>query len=359
MTEFRLWLPLVGAFVMTVCAVLALRPLAFAVGLLDRPGGHKTHHGVVPVVGGLGMLLGISFGLLSASLPLGTLHAYLFCVVLLAVIGMLDDRLNLSPRLRLVVEFAAVLPMFFAADIRLTSFGDLLGTGPLELRGLSLIGTAIVAMAAINCFNMLDGMDGLAGGISLVASLLMVFLSSNVGHDGNALLACVLSGAIAGFLVFNAPVRWNRKVRCFMGDAGSTLLGFSLAWLMIRASQGTARLAAPITMAWLVAVPATDLVWTVIRRLWRGKSPMHPDTGHLHHMLRDAGLGARAVFGVMIGLSLAGGLIGLKLERSGVPEWASFALLVAGGTLLVVVIRHTTFRSPLVLKRIARRSFTG
>ena len=359
MTELRLLLPSLGALVVTVCALPALRTLAYAVDLLDRPGGHKTHHGVVPVVGGLGMLLGIVFGIVSAPLPLGTLQAYLLSVVLLAAVGMLDDRLNVSPQLRLVVEFAAVLPMFFVADVRLTSFGDLLGIGPLELQNFSLVSTAIVAIAAINCFNMMDGMDGLAGGISFVASLVMVFLSSTAGHDRDALLASVLCGAIAGFLVFNVPVQWNRRIRCFMGDAGSTLLGFSMAWLMIRGSQGAARLAAPVTMVWLVVVPATDLVWTVVRRLWRGQSPVHPDTEHLHHMLLRAGLGVRAVFVVMIGLTAVGSLVGLRLDRRGVPEWASFALLLAGGALLVVASRHAAFLASWVPRRLARRHSMG
>jgi UDP-GlcNAc:undecaprenyl-phosphate/decaprenyl-phosphate GlcNAc-1-phosphate transferase len=338
--DYRVWISAAASFVITVAALLALRPLAYAVDLVDRPGGRKTHHGVVPVVGGLGMLLGLVFGVASHGATMGSLQPYLFSAVLLAVVGMLDDRFSLSPRLRLLAQFAAVMPMFFVASIRLTSFGDLLGIGSLDVRAIGLLTTAFVTIAAINAFNMLDGLDGLAGGIVLVAALMTLALPGIAAHADTVRLLVVLCGSIVGFLLFNLPVHWNRPLRCFMGDAGSTLLGFTLAWVMIEASQGTARAAAPITMVWLVAVPATDLVSTVIRRLWRRQSPLRPDNEHLHHMLLRGGLGVRAIFAVMIALAIVGGMVGLILERAHVPDWASFALLVAGGVVLTAVGRN-------------------
>jgi UDP-GlcNAc:undecaprenyl-phosphate/decaprenyl-phosphate GlcNAc-1-phosphate transferase len=347
MSDYRNWISAVGAFAITVAALLALRPIAYAVNLLDRPGGHKTHHGVVPVIGGLGMLLGLTFGLVSAGNTLGELQHFLVSAVLLAVVGMLDDRFNVAPSVRLTAQFVAVLPMFFLAGVRLESFGDLIGAGPLDVRNVSLFATAIVAIAAVNAFNMLDGLDGLAGGISLVAALLMLALPHADANVRSVALIGALCASITGFLLFNIPVRWNRGVRCFMGDAGSTLLGFTLAWLMIGASQGSDRLAAPVTMAWLVAVPATDLVWSVLRRLSRGQSPLHADNEHLHHMLLRSGLGVRAVFAVMMTLSLFCGLTGVFLERTAVPEWLSFCALLLAGASLVLAGRRADLISRL------------
>ena len=334
MSDIHVWISGVGAFAMAVAALFALRPIAYAVNLLDRPGGHKTHHGVVPIVGGLGMLVGVLFGVLSQPGPIGPLQQYLFSAGLLVVVGMLDDRFDLTAGLRLVAQFAAVLPMFFGAGVRLTSFGDLVGIGSLDVPQYSFVATVVVTMAAINAFNMLDGLDGLAGGIGLVAAGLMLAMFGGSAEPGTAHLLAALCGAIGGFLLFNMPVPWNRGVRCFMGDAGSTLLGFSLAWITIGASQGASRLAAPVTMVWLVAVPATDLVWTVIRRVARGQSPAHADNEHMHHMLLRAGLGVRTVFLALIGVGLLFAVVGVYLDRAHTPDWGSFALLLGCGSAL-------------------------
>ena len=334
MRDIHLLISGVGAFAISVAALFALRPIAYAVNLLDRPGGHKTHHGVVPIVGGLGMLFGVLFGVVSQPGALGPLQQYLFSAILLVVVGMLDDRFDLAPGLRLVAQFSAVLPMFFGAGVRLTSFGDLLGLGPLDVAPYSLVATVVVTMAAINAFNMLDGLDGLAGGIALVSAGLMLAVFGRSADPGNAYLLAALCGAIGGFLLFNMPVQWNRGVRCFMGDAGSTLLGFTLAWVTIGSSQGPLRMASPVAMVWLVAVPATDLVWTVLRRLARGQSPAHPDNEHLHHMLLRAGFGVRAVFVILIGIALLLASVGLYLDRARTPDWESFALLLVSGAAL-------------------------
>lgn len=357
MNDFRLWISAAGAFAITVAAVIGLRPIAYAVDLLDRPGGHKTHHGAVPVVGGLGMLLGLVFGLGSYSGALGSLQPYVFSCVLLAVVGLLDDRFNLAPTLRLIAQFTAVLPMFFAAAVRVTSLGNLFGAGPIDVSGASLLATAVVAMGAINAFNMLDGLDGLAGGIALVAAILMLFLPGIASLPGSVLLLVVLAACIGGFLVFNIPVQWNRGIRCFMGDGGSTVLGFSIAWLMIGACEGSARVTAPVTMVWLVAVPASDLVWTVLRRLLRGQSPIRPDNEHMHHMLLRAGLGVRAVFTVMIGAATLCGAIGLYLERTSVPETLSFILLVLACFTLVAIGRRASTLVGLLPEWILRSAF--
>jgi UDP-GlcNAc:undecaprenyl-phosphate GlcNAc-1-phosphate transferase len=355
MNDERMWVSAIGAFAVTASAILALRPVAYAVDLVDRPGGHKTHHGTVPVVGGLGMVLGLTFGLASQAGSLGDLQQFLFSAVLLVVVGMLDDRFNLMPGLRLAAQFTAVLPMFFGAGVRLESFGDLLGVGALTFPGWSFAATAIVAMAAINAFNMLDGLDGLAGGIGLVAIALLIGATSTASHPEAAFLGAVLAGCIVGFLLFNAPVPWNRGVRCFMGDAGSTLLGFSLAWLTISLSQGPARSAAPVTMVWLVAVPATDLVSTVVRRALRGHSPLHPDNEHLHHLLLQAGLGVRAVFAILVVISGLLGWAGLELERHGVPEFVSFMFLIGAGIVLVIACRSPRLVRAVVPTALHRR----
>jgi UDP-GlcNAc:undecaprenyl-phosphate GlcNAc-1-phosphate transferase len=188
---------------------------------------------------------------------------------------------------------------------------------------------------------MMDGLDGLASGIALIAILLILpLLVGAHPQQPHTLLAAVLIAGIGGFLIFNMPARWNRDIRCFMGDAGSTLLGFSVAWVLISSGQGPSSVAAPITLSWLIAVPASDLVWSVIRRLLHGQSPIKPDKLHLHHVLMRAGLPAYAVMLILTTAAAILGVIGLSLEASHVRQSTSGLLLVASCTLLVLGVNN-------------------
>ncbi len=340
MTTLHTALVAASALGVTVAAMLGLRPIAYIVDLLDRPGGHKNHHGEVPIVGGIAMLLGLVVGIASTPEAMSGLSSFLVSATLLVIVGMLDDRFGLPATTRLVAQCAVVLPMFFGAGVRLENLGDLLGFGDLHTGMASLFVTALVTVAAINSFNMLDGLDGLAGGVALVAVVSVLSLTTPVAGVATPTMAAALAGCITGFLVFNLPLRANRRMRCFMGDSGSTLLGFSLAWLCISVSQDRGAHAAPIMMVWLVAVPATDVVWTTIRRLARGRSPLKPDNEHLHHLLRRAGLGVRATFATLVMVAALFGLVGRLLNSYDVPDHWSFACLAVAGMLLVLGCRY-------------------
>ncbi len=339
MDKISLLLAAIGAFVVTIGSIFALRPLALAIGLLDHPGGHKTHSGDIPIIGGVGILLGTVFSLRANPQGFGPMSHYLFSACLITITGMIDDRFKLDHKIRLLVQFTALLPMFFAVHLQVTSFGDLLGFGPILTNHWAILATAIVVLGAINAFNMLDGLDGLAASVSLSTLFLLLFsiLQDNLPrHLTAAILIAALIGSIAGFLVFNAPIKGNRAIRCFMGDAGSTLIGFTLVWLLVNLSQGTHKVANPITMVWLTSIPVTDLVWTVTRRLAKGQSPFHPDRSHLHHILLDSGLSVAGVVCTMASVGLLLGMVGLSLEFCHTSERTSLLLwmLTAAGIVI-------------------------
>lgn len=345
-----MWLAGLLTFGLTVAAMVALRPFAFVVDLIDRPGGHKTHHGAVPVVGGLAMFLGLVFGLGAMPGGLGSFQYFLMSAAVLVVTGLLDDRFSLSPWVRLVIQVAAVMPMMFGAGIRVDDLGGVFGPGPLPLGDLAAPMTVLVAVAAINAFNMLDGLDGLAGAMALVALTVLVVTFGQHGDFGPAFVLVALCGAVLGFLLFNLPVHANRSVRCFMGDAGSTLLGFSVAWFAIEASQPPRGFLPGGTVLWIVAIPAYDLIWTLVRRVSRGQSPFRADNEHLHHSLLKAGLGVRAVFAVLVTMALVLGCIGLGGRALGVHPAAMLALWFACGAIVVLFCRHARFLADLIPK---------
>jgi UDP-GlcNAc:undecaprenyl-phosphate/decaprenyl-phosphate GlcNAc-1-phosphate transferase len=334
--QVQLMGPVAASFALSLMAMIALRPLAIAVNLIDRPGGRKSHIGEVPVVGGLGMLLGMVLGLGLLPLSNSTAGILLAAFVILVTVGLIDDRFGLSPWTRLPVQMVAAIVIMVGARAVVGTLGAPLGDSEILLEGtVSYAVTMLSIVAAINAYNMLDGMDGLAGALAMVALAALALLA----HDGNVATALAISvvimGAVAAFLLANLPINFNREVRCFMGDSGSMLLGAAVAWVCIAVSQGAAPAAKPVTMLWIVALPLYELSWTVIRRTIRGISPFKPDTGHLHHIVLQAGIPVRAAFVIFVVLAVLLASIGIALDRLGVHDSWSFAFLVGTGAVII------------------------
>ena len=327
--------PAAASFFICLLAMIALRPLAIAINLIDRPGGRKLHQGEVPVVGGMAMLLGILLGMGLLPNQDWANPTFLGACALLVTVGLIDDKYNLSPWTRLSAQITATMMLIFGAGAVINSLGSMFGE-PLTLVGpMSLLITSLSVIAAINAANMLDGMDGLAGGISLVALSALAILAHQGGNLAAVSISVVIIGSVAAFLVSNLPLDINRKVHCFMGDAGSTLLGFSVAWLGISVSQADVNTAHPVTILWIVAIPLFDLCWTVIRRSVRGVPPFRSDQEHLHHKLLQAGLSVKTTFVTLIGLAIVLATFGIMLEQWGASQVLSLALLITAGIVVV------------------------
>jgi UDP-GlcNAc:undecaprenyl-phosphate/decaprenyl-phosphate GlcNAc-1-phosphate transferase len=336
------YLAALASFLITVLAIFALRPVARRIDLVDRPGGRKTHHGEVPIIGGIGMFIGIvaGMGLLSEHVePSGPL---LSAISLMVVLGLLDDRFHLSPWARLPVQATAGAVAAFGTNTFITTLGDPFGLGEITFSGpISVMVTLFFFAAAVNAFNMLDGMDGLAGMAAAVAFIALGATASHIGLVNSPLIAKIVCAAIFGFLIFNAPLLRNNKIRCFMGDAGSTFLGLSLAWICMRVSQSAAdRSVAPMTTLWFAALPIYELVWSFVRRLVTGKSPFEADAEHFHHLMIRAGLSVRAAFMLFTLLATSFAAIGTTLERANAPDSVSLLLFVVSGAAMIRSI-HT------------------
>lgn len=347
--------PFMASFSLCLLAILALRPVAITLKLIDRPGGRKSHVGDVPVVGGLAMLLGMVLGLGILPLPHATTGSLLAACAILVTVGLIDDRFSLSPWARLPVQVVAAIVVMIGTRAAVETLGTPFGTGEIRLDGMfSYVFTVLVTVGAINAFNMLDGMDGLAGALAMVALGALAI----VANDGEMIVALsasvVLMGVVGAFLVANLPISLNRELRCFMGDSGSTLLGFCVAWLCVDVSQAPISAAQPVTILWIVALPLFDLFWTVIRRTLRGISPFKPDNGHLHHLVLRAGFSERGAFTLIVLLSIILASFGLVIDWLGVPDVGSFALLVLVGVFVVRLLYRTDFISKLAPKVVRR-----
>ena len=320
----------------------ALRPVAVVVDLVDKPGGRKTHLGDIPVVGGIAMFMGCTFGV--GLLPPNSFVSapLLSAGALVVLVGLLDDRFELSPYARLGAHLsAALLVLSTSSDLSITTLGTPFGSPIIFSTFGAAVFTCVAIVGAINAFNMLDGMDGLAGTMAFVALTALSVLATLTGEGSLAAVTMVCAGAVAAFLIFNMPAHFNRRFRCFMGDSGSTLLGFLLACMCIGISQGSGPRISPTTTLWVVAIPLYELLWTTLRRVLRGKSPFHPDRGHFHHKLLDAGFGVPGAFAVLVLVGALLAAVGISSHVLGAPDLVSFGLWLACGVGLVILMNDS------------------
>jgi UDP-GlcNAc:undecaprenyl-phosphate GlcNAc-1-phosphate transferase len=317
--------------------LLALRPFAQVVGLIDKPGGRKTHRGEVPVVGGIAMFSGLLVA--AAGTPNAGDGSYLLVVAsFMVVLGALDDRFDLPPNVRLFAHLSASVALVYSSGFVVADLGDLVGWGKLSLGPLALPFTVVSVVALINAFNMLDGLDGLAGSAGLVALCGLMIVASIGGSIATVLVAGSMLGAVAAFLLFNLPTQFNRSVRTFMGDAGSTLLGFVLAGLALTLVQPEEIDLAPMVVLWLMPIPIFELFSSTARRIMRGMSPAQADTGHFHHRLVKAGLSVRAICALYFVASALSCAFGVWAYQTGISEPKLFAgFCVAFGAWLFLI----------------------
>ena len=302
---------LLVCFAVTLLGINSLRPIAGRVGLLDFPGGRKTHFSATPLVGGLGIFAGLlftSFFLPSLLVEFGSL---LSLSALILFIGTIDDIKGLKPNVRLTGHSLVALAMAVVAENQISSFGNILYFGSVNMGILAIPVTVFATVGVINAVNMSDGVDGLSGGfmvITLSCVGIMALAGGNV-HIANfiALLIC----SLLAFLTMNFRRPWKRKALVYLGDAGSTMLGFMLAWILIQASQGLEPLFAPVYALWFLAIPLFDTVNLLLKRPLRGKSPFSPGTDHVHHALLSRGFSTGGVVSILLALSLLFALVGM------------------------------------------------
>ena len=317
----QLAIALFFAFIITLLFIFALRPVALAVGLVDTPGGRKKHRNPTPVIGGIAMYFGLVFGaMLYEMMP--SFSVLLVGGSLLIVVGVIDDGFDLPPSVRLIAQTSAALVMVYGANLNLSNIGTPLFFD-FELGAFAIPFTILVTLTVINAFNTIDGIDGLAGGVAFIALGFMAVFS--VGSDKLA-LAMLLMSVVAGFLICNIPIYTNQPVKSFMGDAGSTFLGFAVAWLGISLSQDETVPMSAVTGLWMVALPIYDVFTSMLRRIIRRKSPFKPDRDHLHHVLIGGGLSAKMTLLIILFSGIVTAFIGLIGEIFSIPDGVMFLL---------------------------------
>jgi UDP-GlcNAc:undecaprenyl-phosphate GlcNAc-1-phosphate transferase len=310
-------------FLTSLTVSLLLMPrlarIATKVGLIDHPNHErKVHKDPIPLVGGLGMVLAFAIACI-AFIPLGGMRGFFAGVVLLFIVGFLDDSKELGHRWKFVAQIIAAFMMMYQSNVYLHTFGDLLYFGDINFGIFTVPMTIFCVVGIPNAINMIDGLDGLAGGISFIAFLAFAILSFLAGYWEYFFVSVALCGATLGFLRFN----WN-PAQVFMGDAGSLFLGFSLVYLSIIVTQGENSIIRPVVPLLIIGVPITDTLTLIAKRLIVGRSPFSADTFHLHHMFIRFGLNRKQAVIAILGLCSFMSLIGILGTVFKFPEQAMF-----------------------------------
>ena len=267
----------------------------------------------------------------------------------LVFIGVIDDRTPLPAGVRMGAQMLVVLLVFFGADVRIETLGNIFGFGAFGLGVLSLPITALIAISVINAFNLVDGADGLAGTMAILALGPAAALAGYGSFPGQV---AILGIAVTlGFLCFNFPTTHNRRIRTFMGDAGSTFVGFLAVVCITLVSQGSEPVISPAVGLWFAALPIYDLFTCFVRRIRKGRSPFQPGRDHFHHILARGGFSVRASLGILTLLQVSYMGLGLVGHFSGVPEYVVFAMWAAVGLSQWMLIRKVA-----KLARFKRRS---
>ncbi|QTN38510.1 undecaprenyl/decaprenyl-phosphate alpha-N-acetylglucosaminyl 1-phosphate transferase [Cryomorphaceae bacterium] len=262
--------------------------------LMDVPGERSSHSNKVPTLGGVGIFFGLSIALCIFASFQGSneLFVMLGALIILFFTGIKDDILVLAPITKFTTQIICAVVLTVLCDVRIEKFQGLLGIHELPYL-VSVAFTVFVSVLIINAFNLIDGIDGLAGGIALIGT---VFFGTYFYLDGDTdyvLLSSALIGSLLSFLWFN----FSRRQKIFMGDTGSMIVGYLLAFLAVKfiqlnqssESQIIVR-NAPVIAISVLFFPLMDTLRVFIVRILNKKSPFEADKNHIHHRLLSLGL---------------------------------------------------------------------
>ena len=337
MTEVVLY---VVGFIISLCLALALTPFvikfAYKVGAIDKPNHRKVHTRIMPRLGGLGIyaaFMGAYFAI-KPFIPDGLLRSYDTNLInallvggsIIVLIGALDDRFELSAKVKLLGQIfaACVVVLGFGVKIDLLNipFGEAMQ--PIA-SWISIPLTILWIVGVTNAINLIDGLDGLAAGVSGIAIGTIMVMAAIMGFAPVVLLSALLLGGIVGFLAFNF-----HPAKIFMGDTGSLFLGFGLATLsMLGFKQVT--IVSFVTPLLIIGVPLSDTFFAIVRR-WVNKKPIFaPDKGHLHHCLRELGYSHRKTVLIIYAIASFFGVCAIlqsTIVQSTAANWITFAVIL-------------------------------
>ena len=281
----------ITAFVITYVAIPKVMFFAEKLRLFDEAGIRASHKGSVPIFGGIAIFSGIIFSLLFWA-DIENIQFILVSILIVFFVGVIDDLLVLSPTKKIVGQIISVLILVFLQELQIDNMHGVLGIYELP-DWVSVFFTIFVVIVITNGFNLIDGVDGLAGGVGVIASFSFGIIALFMKQTEMAIIAFTLMGALLGFLKYNF-----HPAKIFMGDTGSLVVGIILSVLAINSIRyglvtDTIKLPnkGPLLAIVILAIPLFDSLRVFVARIIKGRHPLSPGRGHIHHALLNLGFG--------------------------------------------------------------------
>jgi len=312
--------------------------IAHRVGLLDKPDHRKKHQSPTPLVGGICIYLALVLSIFFVT-DNGISTSLLGWLGVVLVIGVLDDFFDVSFRIRMGCHALIVIGIWMTDGLVVTNIGAITGGGvDWVFTGIIALGfTVIAVVGAINSTNMSDGVDGLLASLCLVSMVVLCACAHLEGMSTDSITVAgmsVMIGAVVAFFITNTRFFGAPRASVFLGDAGSTFLGFVLVYMLIAYTQGAGAMFSPVVAGWVLGLPLIDASAVIATRLLERRAPFYPDRRHLHHLLLDSGLSVNRTVAYLLSAHIAVVMVGVIVHsvagRASDPYlfWAFVGLVV-------------------------------
>jgi UDP-GlcNAc:undecaprenyl-phosphate GlcNAc-1-phosphate transferase len=321
-------LPLI--FLLSLCAGLAvlvasILPVfvrgAVRRGVVDRPEGRKDHDRPVPAIGGLVIIPVFMMVLPTLGISVSEHWPLYVALGITLFMGLIDDHVGVRADVKLLGQIVVALVLTTTGEVLLTHLGYLFGgTRLVELHFLAVPFTATCIIFFMNAMNMMDGVDGLCGGLAFVMSVALCLAAVMGGDTQMASVACGLGAVLIGFLVHNMRYPGHKRATVFLGDAGSLCLGLLIAWLGVNITMNTPAAMPPIIMAFVILVPIADTFALFIARVRAGRGALMPGRDHLHHRLLARGFTPGQTTAVILSVAVVLCILPWVLWAAGVSQ---------------------------------------
>lgn len=317
-----IYVSLVVAFVASILLTPLVKKLAFRIGAVDAPNYRKVHARIMPRLGGLAIYFAFLIGYIFLKVTTGFETEYgtaiLIAATIIVITGVVDDMREISAKAKLLGQFIAALIVVFVGGIQI-DFINLPFGGTIDFGLLGIPLTILWIVAITNAINLIDGLDGLAAGVSTIACITLAVMAMIMGNGFVIAMASILAAASIGFLFFNF-----HPAKIFMGDTGALFLGFMISVIALLGFKNVTIISFIIPII-MLGVPISDTFFAIVRRLRTGKKWSDPDKSHLHHCLLNKGFTHRQTVLLIYGIAAMFGLAAIIFSMAKV--WGAIMLI--------------------------------
>lgn len=336
MIDQKLFLIFFISILVTFFSITILRPFAKELGVVDKPSKRKKHSGDIPLIGGISIFIGFNIALIGEYTDNNIIIAFISGSFFIFLLGLIDDCYPLSAKLRIFTQIIIVSLMVWYTELKLETFGHSFGlSNQINLGIFSYPITILGIVFVTNSYNLMDGADGVASALVLLAliSISIVIILSGLAYLNPIIVALI--GSLMPFIWFNLTQVTKNKI--FLGDSGSLFLGYIIACLLLLETQVNKTISTTYAL-WIIAIPIFDALSVFVHRIKKSQALFVPDRSHLHHFMQEIGLSTNKVLYSIIGLGLFLLLIGIIIEN-----WSQVLSLPIFILLLVIYIWFRVF----------------